>query len=108
MIEDDQLILIDFNRNDWGDPWEEFNRIVWCAQSAPTFASGMVDGYFDYQPTMMFWQLLALYISSKALSSLPWSISSGQQEVDTILSMAREILGWYDNMNSVIPSWYRK
>ena len=40
-----QLHVIDFNRNDYGDPWEEFNRIVWCAQKAPLFASGMVNGY---------------------------------------------------------------
>ena len=31
-----QLHVIDFNRNDYGDPWEEFNRIVWCAQKAPS------------------------------------------------------------------------
>lgn len=42
-----RLNIIDFNRNDYGDPWEEFNRIVWCAQKSPLFASGMVDGYFD-------------------------------------------------------------
>lgn len=26
------LTVIDFDRDDYGDPWEEFNRIVWCAQ----------------------------------------------------------------------------
>ena len=26
---DKQLYIIDFNRSDFGDPWEEFNRIVW-------------------------------------------------------------------------------
>ena len=30
-----QLYVIDFNRNDYGDPWEEFNRIVWSAQATP-------------------------------------------------------------------------
>jgi hypothetical protein len=35
---DRQLYIIDFNRSDFGDPWEEFNRIVWCAQAAPVFA----------------------------------------------------------------------
>ena len=38
--------VIDFNRFDQGDPWEEFNRIVWCAQTAPAFASGRINGYF--------------------------------------------------------------
>ena len=44
---DKQLYIIDFNRNDFGYPWEEFNRIVWCAQATPLFATGMVNGYFD-------------------------------------------------------------
>lgn len=42
-----KLHIIDFDRCDFGDPWEEFNRIVWCAQKSPLFASGMVNGYFD-------------------------------------------------------------
>ena len=61
--------------------WEEFNRIVWCAQAAPAFASGMVDGYFDGDVPMEFWKLLALYICSNTLSSLPWAIPFGEGEV---------------------------
>ena len=34
------IMVIDFNRNDFGDPWEEFNRIVWCAPNTPLFATG--------------------------------------------------------------------
>ena len=71
---DKRLYIIDFNRNDFGDPWEEFNRIVWCAQKAPLFASGMVNGYFDDNVPMGFWRLLALYISSNTLSSVYSSI----------------------------------
>lgn len=51
---DKQLYIIDFNRNDFGDPWEEFNRIVWCAQATPLFATGMVNGYFDNDVPMEF------------------------------------------------------
>ena len=68
---DGKLQIIDFNRSDCGDPREEFNRIVWCAQTAPRFAAGMVDGYFNGNVPMGFWQLLALYISSNTLASLP-------------------------------------
>lgn len=50
MVDQDGLAIIDFDRYDFGDPWEEFNRIVWCAQTAPAFACGMVDGYFGGPP----------------------------------------------------------
>lgn len=105
---DGKLYIIDFNRNDFGDPWEEFNRIVWCAQVAPLFASGMVNGYFDDNVPMEFWKLLALYISSNTLSSVYWAIPFGQDEVNTMLNQAKEVLSWYDNMRNPVPTWYIK
>ena len=101
------LTIIDFDRDDFGDPWEEFNRIVWCAQSAPAFATGMVDGYFDGDVPMEFWQLLALYISSNTLSSLPWAIPFGAAEITIMCDQAQEVLRWYDGMRTVIPAWYQ-
>ena len=90
------LHIIDFNRSDYGDPWEEFNRIVWCAQASTAFASGMVNGYFDGSVPMEFWRLLALYISSNTLSSLPWAIPFGQREIETMTNQAMEIRDWFD------------
>ena len=101
------LTIVDFDRDDFGDPWEEFNRIVWCAQSAPAFATGMVDGYFGGEVPMEFWELLALYISSNTLSSLPWAIPFGEQEITTMRNQAKEILEWYDGLRTVIPTWYQ-
>jgi serine/threonine-protein kinase len=45
-----ELRIIDFNRSDDGDPWEEFNRIVWSAAVCPHFATGQIHGYFDGNP----------------------------------------------------------
>ena len=105
---DGRLQIIDFDRYDFGDPWEEFNRIVWCAQKTPLFASGMVNGYFDGDVPLEFWKLLALYISSNTLSSVYWAIPFGQDEVNTMLNQAKEVLLWYDNMCNPIPTWYVK
>ena len=105
---DGTLVIIDFNRSEYGDPWEEFNRIVWCAQSAPSFAKGMVDGYFDGNVPMKFWNLLALYISSNTLSSLPWAIPFGQKEIDVMINQAEDILSWYDGMKCTVPKWYKE
>lgn len=104
--ESGMLRIIDFDRYDFGDPWEEFNRIVWCAEAAPPFASGIVDGYFDNNVPMEFWRLLALYICSNTLSSVPWAIPFGEKEIRTMLDQAKNVLIWYDNMKNVVPSWY--
>lgn len=87
MIEDDKMVIIDFDRYDFGDPWEEFNRIVWSAQASPIFASGIINGYFDNEVPHEFWKLLALYIGSNMLSSIPWAIPFGEGEVHTMLKL---------------------
>ncbi len=105
-----RIVIIDFDRYDFGDPWEEFNRIVWCAQAAPTFATGLVDGYFGVDANtpvpMEFWRLLALYISSNMLSSIPWAIPFGDTEITTMMNQAKDVLFWYDGMKNPVPTWY--
>ena len=103
-----QIHVIDFNRSDFGDPWEEFNRIVWCAQASPRFATGMVDGYFNNNVPIEFWKLLALYIASNTLSSLYWAIPFGETEIDVMVNQAAEVLSWYDNMRCPVPTWYQQ
>ena len=106
------LRVIDFNRFDFGDPWEEFNRIVWCAGASPAFATGMVDGYFDVsadgEVPAGFWALLAFYIASNTLSSLPWAIPFGDGEIQTMRHQAAEVLDWYNGMTCIVPTWYRR
>ena len=104
--ENKELVIIDVNRADFGDPYEEFNRIVWCAQTSCYFASGIVDGYFNNDVPIDFWKVLALYISSNTLSSIPWAIPFGQEEIEVMINQTNDVLRWYDNMNTYIPSWY--
>ena len=102
------LVIIDFDREDFGDPWEEFNRIVWCAQAAPEFARGMVDGYFDGAVPEAFWRLLLLYISSNTLSSLPWAVPYGEEQIKIMTNQWVDIRTWYADFQRIIPAWYRK
>lgn len=104
--DNNEVGVIDFNRYDYGDPWEEFNRIVWCAETSDHFASGRINGYFEGDVPDEFFKLMALYISSNALSSVPWAIPFGEKEVKIMLDQAQSILGWYDSFNSYIPRWY--
>ncbi|MFC3419948.1 phosphotransferase family protein [Salinicoccus hispanicus] len=109
IIGDDlNLHIIDFNRHDIGEPWEEFNRIVWCAAQSPRFAAGRVDGYFDGKIPHDFWQLLLLYICTNTLSSLPWGVQFGEAQIQVFRDQAEGILDWYDDLNTVIPSWYNE
>ena len=104
-----RLTVIDFNREDFGDPWEEFNRIVWCAQAAPDFARGRIDGYFGGPAKVpeLFWRLLCLYIASNTLSSIYWAVPFGEREIETMTRQAADVLRWFDDMTNPVPVWYR-
>ena len=101
-----EVVVIDFDRFDFGDPWEEFNRIVWCAQASPLFASGMVREYFQCEPPVEFWRVLAFYIAGNTLSSIYWAIPFGQGEIDVMMKQAADVLDWYDGMKNCVPKWY--
>jgi len=103
---DKKLSIIDFNRWDHGDPWEEFNRIDFTAQLSPLFATGQLNGYFSGEPSPEFFKLLLLYISTNTLSALPWALNFTDAEVRTMRKKAATVLEWYDDMTRIIPSWY--
>ena len=106
MLEGSTLKIIDFDRYDFGDPWEEFNRIVWSAAASPHFATGQLRGYFSGEPPLDFFKLLAFYIASNTLSSIYWAIPFGSSDLDTMMQQSQDVLRWFDNMKNPIPTWY--
>jgi len=108
MLENGELKIIDFDRYDFGDPWEEFNRIVWSAAASPYFATGQLRGYFGGEPPLEFFKLLAFYIASNTLSSIYWAVPFGQSDLDTMMKQSQDVLVWFDNMKNPVPTWYLK
>lgn len=101
-----ELSIIDFNRWDYGDPWEEFNRIDFSAEVSSLFATGQVDGYFTGAPPEIFFEMLALYVSTNTLAALPWAMNYSEAEVVTMKNKAQKVLEWTANFEQVVPSWY--
>ena len=106
MLENGELKIIDFDRYDFGDPWEEFNRIVWSAAASPHFATGQLRGYFGGEPPLEFFKLLVFYIASNTLSSIYWAVPFGQSDLYTMMKQAQDVLEWFDNMQNSVPTWY--
>jgi len=102
-----KAVLIDFNRHDFGDPWEEFNRIPFSVRVSEAYASGSIDGYFDCNIPDTFFPLLALYIAVNQISSLPWALQFGDSEINFMKELSDQILDWYDDFNITIPKWYK-
>jgi len=106
MLDKGELVLIDFDRYDFGDPWEEFNRIVFSAELSAHFATGQLRGYFGSEPPKGFFELLTFYISCNTLSSIPWAIPFGHHDVDIMIKQTQIVLSWFKNMQNPIPTWY--
>ncbi len=101
-----EVAVIDFNRLDFGHPWEEFNRIIWTAAQSVSFARGQIEGYFGGNVPSDFFKLMALYIGVNLIGSIPWAIPYGDKELQTILNLTKEVMEWYDNFDRSIPTWY--
>lgn len=104
MYQNGRLTVIDFDRCGFGDPWEEFKKITWCATAAPALARGQVDGYFDGKVPEEFWRLLLLYTCETQLGSLPWAIPYGEAEVRVMREQTKRVLNWY--ADGIVPGWY--
>ena len=103
-----KLQIIDFDRYDFGDPWEDMKAITWDIRMSPLFAAGRINGYFNNNVPIEFWQLLALYICVGTLSSVPWAFPFGDEQIQVMVNLAKDIMSWYDGMKNPIPTWYFK
>ncbi len=105
---DHELFVIDFQRLRMVEPYHALAGVQFSAKPSPHFATGQLNAYFEGEPPENFWRLLALYMACVAVNSLPWSIPFGQGEIDFAYRQIADILSWYDNMQSVVPTWYLK
>jgi len=85
---DDKIWLIDCGETS-GDPWSEFWEIN---GNDAHFNTGLIKGYFEGEPPIEYFQLLAYYT---ALGTLEWYPDNAQC-----------ILNWFDEMRNPVPAWY--
>ncbi|MBS0745820.1 phosphotransferase [Streptococcus suis] len=104
--QDGRLKILDFDRYDIGDPWEEFNRLIFTADLSPAFARGQVDVYFDGAIPEEFWKLMALYVTVNNLGALSWAEQVDSEQIPLMKLQAQKISEWYEYFNHHLPKWY--
>lgn len=103
---DGKLKILDFDRYDIGDPWEEFIRLIFTADLSPAFARGQVDSYFDGAIPEEFWRLMALCVTVNSLGALSWAEQVDPDQVPLMQEQAATISEWYVDFTSLVPEWY--
>lgn len=108
--EDLKIAIVDWDLLDslYGDPWSEFNRISMSTNFVPHFTTGLLHGYFGGEPPVEFWRVLALYLSTGALSLVSWAVYVEPGCLEECKQIAANVIRWYDGMSNVVPTWYIK
>lgn len=99
--------VIDFNRWECGDKYEEFYKVQsFDVEQSIAFSVGEIKGYFKGNPPIGFWKIQAIYVAHASLYSIKWAEKFGQREVDGMTKRCLEAFDHYDNFNLIIPKWY--
>ncbi|AKA70404.1 aminoglycoside phosphotransferase family protein [Clostridium scatologenes] len=104
---DKTIGVIDFNRLECGDKYEEFYKVQsFDVEHSIAFSVGEIQGYFNGEPPIDFWKIQAVYVAHSSLYSIKWAEKFGQKEVDGMTKRCLEAFTYYDNFNLIIPKWY--
>lgn len=108
IVNDDHIGVIDFDKNKIADPYDDFKSFMWNALVSEYFATGLINGYFNNNIPSDFFPLLKVYAAEQLISYLPWAATLKEKDLEKGYLVHNCILNWYDNMNLVIPKWYKK
>lgn len=105
---EEEIYIIDYNRNKIGDPLYEFNRIYFSYRVSPLFATGILDAYFNHQVTEETHLYIKFYLLSVVIGNIPWALHFDQKDVDFAKKSIEEIYHTYNQLKSSVPNWYQK
>ncbi len=108
IIDENELKILDFNRYDYGDAIDEFNRMHFNSKISEPFACGMIDGYTNFNPSQTFFELMALYSAVNLISSIPWGLNYSEKEFKNMIDFYYYIVDYYHEFDRVIPAWYKE
>lgn len=106
--EQSSLIPIDFDCCRVGDPYEDFVFNEYSnTRISETFARGKIDGYFNKQPPVEFWEALRVYIAAKVLTFILYYGRLASLSENKVYESARRVFKNYDYFNELVPIWYQ-
>lgn len=108
MLVDDagRLRVIDFNRSDFGDPVEDFNRLfTFGRQASLPFARGQLTGYFGTPPDAFFQHALC-YILIDCAFGILWAQRFGPRELAVQHALIAQIMTDFDQLRTTRPVWF--
>ena len=104
---DGTLGVIDFNRWEVGDPFEEFYKLQsFGRELSVPYCAGQIDAYFGDAVPEDFWDALAVYVAHASLFSIAWAEPFGPADVAGMVRRCEMALKDYDGFARRVPRWY--
>lgn len=101
--------VIDFNRWEYGERYEEFYKIQsFDVEVSIPFSIGQIHGYFNGEPSLEFWNILAIYVAYSSLYSIVWAEKFGENDINGMKKRCINAFNDYNKFKTVIPNWYRE
>ena len=106
-MNDGSIGVIDFNRWEVGDPYEEFYKLdSFGIELSVPYCIGQVDAYFDDDIPLDFWKVHAVYVAHSSLFSIKWAEKFGQSDIDGMVRRTKQAFDNYNDFSKYIPNWY--
>lgn len=107
IVHNGKLRIVDFDKCAVADPVDDFKPFCWNVFINEYFETGLINGYFNCEIPKGFFELLRFYALEVCVSQMPWAVTFGKDEIETAQKVYNCILKWYNDFNSVVPSWYK-
>ena len=105
---DGSIGVIDFNRWEVGDPWEEFYKLQSFGKEVSVpYCVGQINAYFNGDPPEDFWRVLAVYVAWSSLFSIKWAEQFGSEEIAGMVRRCKAAFADFDDFRRVVPCWYK-
>lgn len=105
---DGSIGVIDFNRWEIGDPYEEFYKLEsFGTEISIPYCIGQIDAYFDDDVPEGFWKANAVYVAQASLFSIKWAEPFGQKDIDGMVRRAEAAFEDFDGFRRIVPKWYK-
>ncbi len=106
-LEDGTIGVIDFNRWEVGDPYEEFYKLEsFGTECSIPYCVGQIDAYFGDEIPEDFWTTNAIYVAHASLFSIKWAEKFGRQDIDGMVVRAKRAFENFEDFRIKIPHWY--
>lgn len=100
--------VIDFNRWEYGERYEEFYKIQsFDVEVSIPFSIGQIHGYFNGEPPLEFWNILAMYVAYSSLYSIVWAEKFGENDINGMKKRCIAAFNDYNKFKTLIPKWYK-